>query len=139
MRIYTVFSQHKHYVLKKRRDGVIAFRRIEDTYCIREANLALFFIIALVFFMAALMVNIFSDYEFHKFFPLHNMGQCIPPNWTKEDTTGSVVRSNLHFQILNSTYYDALIVVIFFFLGFLTRNIPREFSVMNELMLISWL
>ena len=94
MRIYTVFSQHKHYVLKKRRDGVIAFRRIEDTYCIREANLALFFIIALVFFMAALMVNIFSDYEFHKFFPLHNMGQCIPEHWT-EDTTGSTVRSNL--------------------------------------------
>jgi hypothetical protein len=91
MRIYTVFSQHKHYVLKKRRDGVIAFRRIEDTYCIREANLALFFIIALVFFMAALMVNIFSDYEFHKYFPLHNVGQCVPEAWTEDATGGMVV------------------------------------------------
>jgi hypothetical protein len=97
MRIYTVFSQHKHYVLKKRRDGVIAFRRIEDTYCIREANLALFFIIALVFFMGALMINIFSGYKFHKFFPLHNLGQCIPDAWTLDDQTGIEVKDNLQF------------------------------------------
>ena len=89
--------------------------------------------------MTALMINIFKEYEYHKFFPLHNLGQCVPETWIKYDSNGAKVVKNLTFQILNSTYYDAMIVVMFFLLGYLTRNIPAEFSVMNELMLISWL
>jgi hypothetical protein len=81
-------------VLKKRKDGVIAFRRIEDTYCIREGNLALIFILAIILTLGALVADIFTDYKYHYYFPLHNFDQCIPLNWVDglETTPNDKVR-----------------------------------------------
>ena len=138
MRIRTVFQQHKHYVLKKRKDGVIAFKRIEDTYCIKEGNLALFFVLAIMLTLGALVGNIFTDYKYHYYFPLHNLNQCIPTSWDDQNLAYPVPNDKVRYQLQNAFIFDAIIIFCFVLLGFFLRNIPREFSIMSEIVMITW-
>lgn len=78
IRLITIFKQHKKYVLKKRRNGVVAFKRIESSYCVGEATLAFWLIIILVALLALFCVNVADGFDKSYLIPSYNLGQCLP-------------------------------------------------------------
>ena len=72
IRIKTIFKQHKEYVLKKRKNGVVAFHGIESAYCVRESILAFWLIFILVCMMTLFIISITNDYSFYTYLPVYN-------------------------------------------------------------------
>jgi hypothetical protein len=69
VRLITIFKQHKEYVLKKRRNGVVAFKRIESRFCVSETTLAFWMIFVILLLMAFFTYNILEDYKYSNLIP----------------------------------------------------------------------
>jgi hypothetical protein len=60
-------------VLKKKKDGVVAFAKIEETYCLRETNLAIWFILLVFMCVSIMLFNIFTEYAHIEYAPTGNV------------------------------------------------------------------
>lgn len=74
IRLITIFKQHKRYVLKKRRSGVVAFKRIESSYCVGEATLAFWLIFILIGLLALFCANVAARFNDSFLIPSYNLG-----------------------------------------------------------------
>ena len=79
LRLIKIFTTHKTYVIKKMKEGISNFKKVESSYCIREGNLACWFIIVLIIFLCLFVFNIINEYFYEIFLPNFNYGQCLPP------------------------------------------------------------
>lgn len=65
IRLLKIFQQHKEYVMKKRRTGIVQFEKFERSYCIRETNLAAWFLGIMFILLCFFGVNVYFDYKFN--------------------------------------------------------------------------
>jgi hypothetical protein len=73
IRLKTIFDQHKKYVMKKKKDGVVAFAKIEETYCLREGNLAVWFFLLLLITISIMIFSITTNFVHVEYVPNNNV------------------------------------------------------------------
>lgn len=120
------------------REGISNFKKVENSYCIREGNLACWFIVILIIFLCLFMFNIMNEYFYEIFLPNFNYGQCLPPEDYMIEASQTVY-GFLALQNFESVVFQSFAVIVLGTLMFQLKKIPREFSIMTELICICWI
>jgi len=125
------------------KQGKVTFQKIESSYCIREGNIALWFLLIVVGFSALGFADIFSEFQYHEYLPMHSFCECIPfrDNIQPQsyDQLTPAAEEWIETQTLVSFSFDALEILLLAAVLHSIRWLPREFSVMNELAMIMYL
>jgi len=61
-RLRAIFHQHKRYLYKHMKEGFVNFRKIDSSYCLREANLALWFILIIGTCLIVIAANLTTGF-----------------------------------------------------------------------------
>ena len=143
IRLRALFLQHRKYVVQYMKQGKVTFQKIESSYCIREGNIALWFLLIVAGFSALGFADVFSDFHYHQYLPMHSFCECIPfadniePH--SRDQLTPDAEEWIETQTLVSFSFDALEILLLAAVLYRIRWLPREFSVMNELAMIMYL
>ena len=114
-------------MLKKRSEGVVAFAQIEETYCLRESNLAIWFLLLLMIAISGMVFNMFDRFSHVEYMPGNNIQECIcnahvgQPFFT------------IQLQARISICYNAVVILAIMMMTYSLHYIPKEFSIMKEL------
>lgn len=71
-------------MIKKRKSGVLAFKRIESSVCIRESSLAMWLIVVILIMLFVFIFNLLNDFKYSMYVMSYNYGQCIPDEYTDD-------------------------------------------------------
>ena len=116
----------------------MAFQRIENSYCVRESNLAIYFLLILVVYLGVFFFNIITDFKNEAYLPTYNLGGCVPNTDDMEsgDYNPQKVLKNQNYA---GFWFESMQIFGLMICAYNLKHIPREFSIMAELFAIIWI
>ena len=126
--------------MKKKRGGVLAFKKAKSLHCAREKNLVKWLVFVLVPSTVLALIAVLVP-NFRPYFPSFEVKSCFLGN--DQFRTGSDIeyKFNLHLYLTVEVYLILNFILDALLMGFIyvLRNVQSEFSMNFELKIVTLL